>query len=107
MPNANMRLSVPETFSSPLTKSSYPRLGSYSDEEAKLVTGLTATVNDDPAVTREHGADWREVAKIVLRVDAGREPDRAKQAYGSHLGRPVNERAWLPSILRSDGRSLN
>ncbi|MCP3460560.1 hypothetical protein [Bradyrhizobium sp. CCGUVB23] len=57
MPNASMRLSVPETFSSPLTKSSYLRLGSYSDEEANLVTGLTATVNDGPAVTREHESD--------------------------------------------------
>ncbi|MCP3468327.1 hypothetical protein [Bradyrhizobium sp. CCGUVB23] len=57
MSNANMRLTVPEAFSSPLTKSSYLRLGSYSDEEAKLVTGLAATVNDDPAVTREHESD--------------------------------------------------
>jgi T6SS, Transcription factor, DNA binding domain len=33
------------------------------------------------------GADWREVAQIVLRIDPGREPARARQAYESHLAR--------------------
>lgn len=33
------------------------------------------------------GADWREVARIVLHIDPEREPDRARTAYQSHLGR--------------------
>jgi hypothetical protein len=33
------------------------------------------------------GADWREVARIVLHIDPDREPDRAKQAFDSHLAR--------------------
>ena len=33
------------------------------------------------------GADWREVAKIVLHIDPAREPDRAKRTWESHLAR--------------------
>ncbi|MFT4116708.1 DUF2285 domain-containing protein [Bradyrhizobium sp.] len=33
------------------------------------------------------GADWREVARIVLHIDPGREPERARTAYQSHLAR--------------------
>ncbi|MGY3608242.1 DUF2285 domain-containing protein [Bradyrhizobium sp. Leo121] len=33
------------------------------------------------------GADWREVARIVLHIDPEREPDRARTAYQSHLSR--------------------
>lgn len=33
------------------------------------------------------GADWREVARIVLHIDPEREPDRALNAYQSHLAR--------------------
>lgn len=33
------------------------------------------------------GADWREVAKIVLHIDPAREPDRARRAWESHLAR--------------------
>jgi hypothetical protein len=33
------------------------------------------------------GVDWREVARIVLHLDPGREPDRARQAFESHLNR--------------------
>jgi hypothetical protein len=33
------------------------------------------------------GADWREVARVVLHIDAEREPDRAKRAWESHLAR--------------------
>jgi hypothetical protein len=32
-------------------------------------------------------ADWREVAQIVLHIDADHEPDRARNAYESHLAR--------------------
>lgn len=32
-------------------------------------------------------ADWREVARLVLGFDAGREPARARRAYETHLAR--------------------
>src|SRR6202795_2758290 len=33
------------------------------------------------------GADWREVARIVLHIDPDREPERARTAFDSHLAR--------------------
>ena len=33
------------------------------------------------------GADWREVARVVLHLDPVREPERARNAYQSHLAR--------------------
>ena len=38
-------------------------------------------------------ADWREVARIVLHIDAEREPDRARNAFDSHLARAK----WMTS----------
>jgi hypothetical protein len=35
----------------------------------------------------QEGADWREVARIVLHIDPEREPDRARRAFESHLAR--------------------
>jgi hypothetical protein len=33
------------------------------------------------------GADWREVARVILHMDPEREPDHARRAYQSHLAR--------------------
>jgi hypothetical protein len=33
------------------------------------------------------GAEWREVAQIVLHIDPSREPARARKAFDSHLAR--------------------
>jgi hypothetical protein len=33
------------------------------------------------------GADWREVARIVLHLDPERDSDRARRAFDSHLSR--------------------
>ena len=33
------------------------------------------------------GADWREVAKLVLNIDPQREPERARRAFDTHLAR--------------------
>ena len=33
------------------------------------------------------GADWKEVARIVLHIDPDREPERARNAFDSHLAR--------------------
>lgn len=35
----------------------------------------------------KQGADWREVTRIVLRIDPSREPERAQRAFDSHLSR--------------------
>jgi hypothetical protein len=39
------------------------------------------------------GADWKEVARIVLHIDADREPARAPNAFESHLARAK----WMTS----------
>jgi hypothetical protein len=33
------------------------------------------------------GADWQQVAKIVLHIDPVQEPDRARRAWESHVAR--------------------
>ena len=33
------------------------------------------------------GADWTEVARVVLHIDPAREPERARRAWESHLSR--------------------
>lgn len=33
------------------------------------------------------GAEWRDIARIVLHFDPDREPDRARCAFDSHLAR--------------------
>ncbi|MFQ3454024.1 DUF2285 domain-containing protein [Bradyrhizobium sp. UFLA01-814] len=33
------------------------------------------------------GADWREAARIILHKDPERDPERARIAYQTHLGR--------------------
>jgi hypothetical protein len=35
----------------------------------------------------DEGANWREVARIVLHIDPDREPARAQTAFDSHLAR--------------------
>ena len=48
------------------------------------------------------GADWMEVARIVLHMDPERERDRARRAYQSHLARAK----WLTEqgrLLHGDG----
>jgi hypothetical protein len=49
------------------------------------------------------GADWREVSRIVLHIDPEHEPDRAQNAYDSHLARAkwVTEQARLLRGARS------
>ena len=54
------------------------------------------------------GADWQEVARIVLHIDPEREPDRARRAFDSHLARAK----WMTEhgykhLLRGDIPSVN
>ena len=51
-----------------------------SYDEQHLVTYLRLLDADT------EGADWREVALIVLHIDPAHEPDRARRAWDSHLG---------------------
>ena len=50
-------------------------------DEQHLVTYLRLLDAD------AEGADWREVANLVLHIDPDREPQRAKRAWESHLAR--------------------
>jgi hypothetical protein len=58
---------------------SAPALTGYDQEH--LVTYLRLLDAD------AEGADWREVARIVLHIDPDREPGRARHAFDSHLAR--------------------
>jgi hypothetical protein len=42
------------------------------------------------------GADWKEVARIVLRIDPAREPRRVRRAWETHLARArwMTEHGW-------------
>ena len=57
----------------------HPRLTAYDQQH--LVTYLRLLDADT------EGADWHEVAKIVLHIDPVREPGRAKRAFDTHLAR--------------------
>jgi hypothetical protein len=50
------------------------------------------------------GADWRDVARIVLHLDPGREPDRAWRSFNTHLERArwMTEQGYR-QLLRSRG----
>jgi len=61
------------------TAPSGPVLTAYDEEH--LVTYLRLLDAD------AEGADWREVARIVLHLDPDRESDRARRAFDSHLAR--------------------
>jgi hypothetical protein len=54
-------------------------LTSYDQEH--LVTYLRLLDAD------AEGADWSEVARIVLHIDPYSEPERARRAFDSHLAR--------------------
>jgi hypothetical protein len=54
------------------------------------------------------GADWREIARIVLHIDPEWDPVRARRAHESHLARAL----WMTEhgyrhLLRGDIPSLN
>jgi hypothetical protein len=54
-----------------------PALTAYDQEHAITYMRLLNAETEGP--------DWREVARIVLHIDPEREPDRARQAFDSHL----------------------
>lgn len=62
-------------------------------DQAPAAPDLTAYDRDHIAVymrlldAAKDGASWEEAAGIVLGIDPGREPERARRAYDSHLDR--------------------
>ena len=50
-------------------------------DEQHLVTYLRLLDAD------AEGADWTEVASVVLHIDPSREPERARRAWETHLAR--------------------
>ena len=46
---------------------------------------------------RMEGADWREVAWLVLHINPDSQPDRARRAFESHL-RQIGGKAWIPVL---------
>ena len=56
-----------------------PVLTAYDEEH--MITYMRVLDAD------QQGADWREVSRIVLRIDPDTEADRARLAFGSHLSR--------------------
>jgi hypothetical protein len=57
-------------------------------DKAHLVTYLRLLDAD------EEGADWREVAGIVLSLDVEKNPERTRQVWQSHLARAK----WMTEI---------
>ena len=56
-----------------------PALTVYDEEHALSYIWMLAADAD--------GADWRDVAQIVLRIDPDHDAGRARRAYESHLAR--------------------
>ena len=79
-------------------------------------TDAVLTVYDEEHVTTylrlldadAEGADWREVAQLVLHIDPAREHNRARLAFDSHLTRAK----WMMEhgyrhVLRGGASNLN
>ena len=56
-----------------------PVLTAYDEEH--MITYMRVLDAD------QQGADWRDVSRIVLRIDPDNEADRARVAFESHLSR--------------------
>ena len=56
-----------------------PVLTAYDEEH--MITYMRVLDAD------QQGADWRDVTRIVLRIDPDTEADRARGAFESHLSR--------------------
>jgi hypothetical protein len=50
------------------------------------------------------GADWRDVARIVLHLDPEHESDRARRSFDSHLSRAkwMTEQGYRQLLLTAD-----
>ena len=55
--------------------------------------------------TEAEGADWREVARVVLKTDPDKEYVRAKRMYDTHLARArwMTEQGYRQLLAEADG----
>jgi hypothetical protein len=53
-----------------------------------------------------NGADWREVARVVLKIDPDTEYVRAKRAYDTHMARArwMTERGYRHLLQQDDAQ---
>jgi hypothetical protein len=67
-------------------------------DQAHLVTYLRLLDAD------AEGADWTEVARIMLHIDPKQEPERARRAWESHLARAkwMTEHGYRHLLERTD-----
>ena len=74
-------------------------LTTYDEEHLVTYLRLRLRLLDADA----EGADWRDVARIVLHLDPEREFDRARRAFESHLARAkwMTEHGYR-QLLRGD-----
>ncbi|MBR1279642.1 DNA -binding domain-containing protein [Bradyrhizobium sp. AUGA SZCCT0283] len=72
-----------------------PALTEYDEEH--VITYMRVLDAD------QEGADWRDVSRVVLRIDPDTEADRARLAFESHLSRAkwMTEQGYR-HLLRSD-----
>jgi hypothetical protein len=49
-------------------------------------------------------ADWREVSRVLLKIDPEREPDRARRRYDTHLARArwMTEQGYRHLLMEAD-----
>jgi hypothetical protein len=82
---------MPEQFEEPRMQS--PHLNPTVDDLAPTAAILTGYDERHAIIylrlldADTEGADWREVARIVLQINPEREPERARRAWESHLAR--------------------
>lgn len=71
----------------------FPSSEHYIDDEAPDVPAVTAydeahiSTYAALLVAEVEGADWVDVARVILKIDSEREPERAHRAWASHLAR--------------------
>jgi hypothetical protein len=91
------------SFDVPSTRSSRGRLAAAHARVNRPAPPIADAAPDQPFLTGydlDHlvtslrlldadaeGADWQEVARIVLEADPAKEPDRTKRMWASHLAR--------------------
>jgi len=49
-------------------------------------------------------ADWREVSRVLLKIDPEREPDRARRRYDTHMARArwMTEQGYRHLLMEAD-----
>ncbi|HEY8031420.1 MAG TPA: DUF2285 domain-containing protein [Methylocella sp.] len=73
---------MPKPSLTPKVADTPPTAGTLTAyDEEHLITYLRLLDAD------AEGADWAEVARIVLQIDPSQEPARARRAFESHLAR--------------------